>query len=296
MAASAQSPAPVVDAHRQGILMLLGATLAWSTSGLFARAIPLDTPTVILWRGLAGAAGLILVLWWIRGRDGFRDFTRLGVAGWAYALCSGLGMLFFVGSLKATSIAHVAIIYATLPFVAAFLGWLILKEPPGRTGIAAAALALAGAAVMVGLGDDGALIGDLMAFGMVLAMAAMILIARGRPQTPTLAAGTLSALWAPLAMAPFASLSGLDGGNLLLLAAFGLINSTLGFALFVLGSRHTTPVETALIGALETALTPVWVWLVFHETPGTPTLIGGAMVMTASLGHILWTARQPRPT
>jgi len=296
MAASAQSPAPVVNAHRQGILMLLGATLAWSTSGLFARAIPLDTPTVILWRGLAGAAGLILVLWWIRGRDGFRDFTRLGVAGWAYALCSGLGMLFFVGSLKATSIAHVAIIYATLPFVAAFLGWLILKEPPGRTGIAAAALALAGAAVMVGLGDDGALIGDLMAFGMVLAMAAMILIARGRPQTPTLAAGTLSALWAPLAMAPFASLSGLDGGNLLLLAAFGLINSTLGFALFVLGSRHTTPVETALIGALETALTPVWVWLVFHETPGTPTLIGGAMVMTASLGHILWTARQPRPT
>jgi drug/metabolite transporter (DMT)-like permease len=271
--------------------MLLGATLAWSTSGLFARAIPLDTPTVILWRGLAGAAGLLLVLWWLQGRDGFRDFTRLGAAGWAYALCSGLGMLLFVGSLKATSIAHVAIIYATLPFVAAFLGWWILKEPPGRAGIAAAALALAGAGVMVGLGNDGALLGDLMAFGMVLAMAAMILIARGRPQTPTLAAGTLSAIWAPLAMAPFASLSGLDGGNLLLLAAFGLINSTLGFALFVIGSRHTTPVETALIGALETALTPVWVWLLFHETPTPPTLIGGAMVMIASLGHILWAAR-----
>ncbi len=290
MADTAQSPAALL-AHRQGILMLLGATLAWSTSGLFARAIPLDTPTVILWRGLAGAAGLLLVLWWLQGRDGFRDFTRLGAAGWAYALCSGLGMLLFVGSLKATSIAHVAIIYATLPFVAAFLGWWILKEPPGRAGIAAAALALAGAGVMVGLGNDGALLGDLMAFGMVLAMAAMILIARGRPQTPTLAAGTLSAIWAPLAMAPFASLSGLDGGNLLLLAAFGLINSTLGFALFVIGSRHTTPVETALIGALETALTPVWVWLLFHETPTPPTLIGGAMVMIASLGHILWAAR-----
>lgn len=271
--------------------MLLGATLAWSTSGLFARAIPLDTPTVILWRGLAGAAGLLVVLWWLQGREGFRDFGRLGVAGWAYALCSGLGMLFFVGSLKATSIAHVAIIYATLPFVAAFLGWWVLKEPPGRAGIAAAALALAGAAVMVGLGNDGAVLGDLLAFGMVLAMAGMILIARGRPQTPTLAAGTLSALWAPLAMAPFASLAGLDAPNLLLLAAFGLINSTLGFALFVLGSRHTTPVETALIGALETAVTPVWVWLVFLETPTTPTLIGGAMVMTASLGHIFWTAR-----
>ena len=293
MAHAAQSPTRMVDAHRQGILMLLCATLAWSTSGLFARAIPLDTPTVILWRGLAGAAGLLLTLWWLKGAEGFRDFTRLGRAGWAYSLLSGLGMLFFVGSLKATSIAHVAIIYATLPFVAAFLGWWLLKESPGRPGILAAALALVGAAVMVGLGGDGALLGDLMAFGMVLAMAGLILIARGNPETPTLAAGPLSAVWVPLTMIPFASLAGLDGPNLLLLAGFGLINSTLGFALFALGSRHTSPVETALIGALETALTPVWVWLVFHETPTLPTLIGGALVMAASVGHILWTARHP---
>ena len=277
----------MVNAHRQGVLMLLGATLAWSTAGLFARAIPLDTPTVILWRGMAGAIGLILLLLWLRGREGIRDFNRLGGAGWAYALASGLGMLFFVGSLKATSIAHVSIIYATLPFVAAFLGWLILGEAPGKAGILAAALALTGATVMVGLGNDGAILGDLMAFGMVLAMAGMILIARGNPKMPALAAGTLSAIWAPLAMIPFSTMAGLDGMNLLLLAGFGLINSTLGFALFVLGSRHTSPVETALIGALEAALTPVWVWLVFFETPTTPTLIGGAMVLTASLGHII---------
>ena len=291
MAELAQSAHPMVNTHRQGVLMLLGATLAWSSAGLFARAIPLDTPTVILWRGLAGAVGLLAVHLWMRGRDGLRDFTRLGWAGVAYALCSGCGMLMFVGSLKATSIAHVAIIYATLPFVAAGLGWLILREAPGKAGLLAAALALAGASVMVGLGNDGALLGDIMAFGMVLSMAAMILIARGCPDMPALAAGTLSAIWAPLAMIPFSTMAGLDGTNLLLLAAFGLINSTLGFALFVLGSRHTSPVETALIGALETALTPVWVWLVFHETPTTPTLIGGAMVLTASVGHILWSAR-----
>jgi drug/metabolite transporter (DMT)-like permease len=287
MAAVAKSAPSMVSAHRQGVLMLLGATLAWSTAGLFARAIPLDTPTVILWRGLAGAVGLILLLVWLRGREGIRDFTRLGAAGWAYALASGLGMLFFVGSLKATSIAHVAIIYATLPFVAAFLGWLILGETPGKSGVLAAALALTGAVVMVGLGNDGAILGDLMAFGMVLAMAGMILIARGNPKMPALAAGTLSAVWAPMAMIPFSTMVGLDGMNLLLLAGFGLINSTLGFALFVLGSRHTSPVETALIGALETALTPVWVWLVFFETPTTPTLIGGAMVLAASLGHMM---------
>lgn len=294
MAAPYQSAIAMVNAHRQGVLMLLGATLAWSSAGLFARAIPLDTPTVILWRGLAGAAGLIALLFWLRGRSVLGDFGRLGWAGLAYALCSGLGMLFFVGSLKATSIAHVAIIYATLPFIAAFLGWLILGEAPGKAGLFAAAVALTGAVIMVGLGNDGALLGDLMALGMVLSMTGMILIARGNPTMPALAAGTLSAIWAPLAMIPFSTMAGLDGTNLLLLAGFGLVNSTLGFALFVLGSRHTSPVETALIGALETALTPVWVWLVFHETPTTPTLIGGAMVLSASVGHILWSARRPR--
>lgn len=277
----------MVDAHRRGVLLLLGATVAWSTSGLFARAIPLDTPTVILWRGLAGAAGLILLILWLKGREGLKDFTRLGRAGWGYAFASGMGMLFFVGSLKNTSIAHVAIIYATLPFVAAGLGWIILKEAPGRAGLMAAALALSGAIVMVGLGGDGAWLGDLMAFGMVLAMTGMILIARGNPAMPALAAGVISAIWAPLLMAPFSSLGGLDGWNILMLAAFGLVNSTAALALFIYGSRQTTPVETALIGALETALTPLWVWLVFTETPTVPTLIGGAMVLAASVGHII---------
>lgn len=278
--------------RRTGLLLLFGATLAWSTSGLFARAIPLDTPTVILWRGWAGALGLIVLLYWMKGREGFRDFARLGRAGWAYALFSGLGMLLFVGALKNTSIAHVAIIYATLPFVAAGLGWLFLRESPGIGALIAALVALAGSVVMVGFGSDGALAGDLMSFGMVLAMAAIILIARARPQLPALAAGIVSALWAPAICIPFASLAGLTVENLGLMAAFGLINSTLGFALFIFGARRVTPVETALIGALEVPITPLWVWLVFDETPTGPTLAGGALVLAAVLGHILWTARR----
>ncbi len=278
--------------RRTGLLLLFGATLAWSTSGLFARAIPLDTPTVILWRGWAGAAGLIVLLWWLKGRAGFADFARLGRAGWAYALFSGLGMLLFVGALRNTSIAHVAIIYATLPFVAAGLGWLLLREAPGWGALVAALVALAGSAVMVGLGSDGALAGDLMSFGMVLAMAAIILIARARPQVPALAAGIVSAIWAPAICIPFATFSGLTVETLGLTAAFGLVNSTLGFALFVFGARRVTPVETALIGALEVPITPLWVWLVFDETPSGPTLAGGTLVLAAVLGHILWTARR----
>ncbi|MCB6179197.1 DMT family transporter [Rhodobacter sp. Har01] len=276
----------MTDARRRGRLLLLGATLAWSTAGLFARAIPLDTPTVILWRGLFGAAGLVGLLLVLQGPAGLRDFGRLGRAGWLYALCSGLGMLCFVGALKATTIAHVAIIYATVPFAAAGLGWLVLRERPGSGAMAAAIAALSGSVVMVGLGGDGRALGDLMAVGMVLAMAAIIVIARARPGLPVLAAGIVSAIWVPLVCLPFATLDGLTVWNVFLMAGFGLLNSTLGFALFIYGSRHCPPVETALIGALETPLTPLWVWLVFAEQPTAATLAGGGIVMLAVLGHL----------
>jgi drug/metabolite transporter (DMT)-like permease len=266
---------------RKALLLLFGATLAWSTAGLFARAISLDTPTVILWRGLAGAAGLLATLLWIKGRAGLGDFARLGRAGWLYALCSGLGMLLFVGALKATTIAHVAIIYATVPFAAAGLGWLVLGERPGRVAMAASALALMGAVVMVGIGSDGYWLGDLMALAMVGSMAAIIVIARARPEMPALAAGIVAAIWAPLACLPFASLAGLSPGNIGLMLAFGLVNSSLGFALFIYGSRRAAPVVTGLMGALETPLTPLWVWLVFAETPSAATLAGGALVLVA---------------
>ncbi|NEY90727.1 DMT family transporter [Tabrizicola oligotrophica] len=280
---------------RKALLLLFGATLAWSTSGLFARAIPLDTPTVILWRGLFGAAGLLVTLLLMKGRDGLGDFARLGRAGWFYALCSGLGMLLFVGSLKATTIAHVAIIYATVPFAAAALGWLVLHERPSRVAMAASALALAGSAVMVGIGGDGRLIGDLMALGMAAAMATIIVIARARPEMPALAAGIVSAVWAPLACLPFASLAGVTPGNVALMAGFGLANSTLGFALFIYGSRRAAPVVTGLMGALETPLTPLWVWLVYAETPSAATLAGGALVMAAVGWFILTESRTPQP-
>jgi drug/metabolite transporter (DMT)-like permease len=46
-------------------------------------------------------------------------------------------------------------------------------------------------------------------------------------------------------------------------------------------------VETALIGALDTPLAPLWVWLAFSETPGMNTIVGGLIVFVAVIGHIV---------
>jgi len=42
---------------------------------------------------------------------------------------------------------------------------------------------------------------------------------------------------------------------------------------------------------LETVLAPIWVWIVFAETPTTQTLIGGSILILALLAHSLWQMR-----
>jgi drug/metabolite transporter (DMT)-like permease len=71
------------------------------------------------------------------------------------------------------------------------------------------------------------------------------------------------------------------------LIAFGAINLGLGLAMFVTGARLIPAALAALVGTLEPVLGPIWVWLVHHEIPSGRTLIGGAVVFTALVVHLL---------
>lgn len=273
--------------HRTGLILVFASTLAWSTAGLFTRAISQDVFTVLVWRGLFGTIGLVAVMVWRDGLPGLRAFLTMGRAGWAYALISGLGMLCYITSLRQTSVAHVAIIYATVPFMTAGLAWLMLKERPSRDALLASGVAFAGSVVMVGFGGDGTVTGDLLALVMTATMALMMVFARKHPAIPTLPAGTASSIMAVLICLPFAHHGLPAPDQLLLMAGFGLVNSSLGFALFLMGSARIPPIETALLGAMEASLAPVWVWLVYAETPTPPTLVGAAIVLAAVTWHVL---------
>lgn len=269
-----------------GVALVTGAAVAWSLTGLFVRALDLPSATLLVWRGLFGCIALLVVILALKGPAGFGDFLRLGRGGWLYAVTSGVGMLCFVTSMNTTSVAHVVVIYATVPFMAAGLAWLILGERPGRHALIACAMALVGAMIMAGWSNDGTAYGDFLALVMTILMAVMIIIARWDPNIPTLAAAAVSTLLGASAAFPFAPTLDVTGTQMLLLAAFGTVNSAFGIALFILGSALLPPVKSALISVLDTPLGPLWVWLVFSETPSGPTILGGAIVMAAAVWYI----------
>ncbi len=278
---------PAARDHRQGLCLVTAAVVAWSSAGLFTRLIGLDAATILFWRGLFGAVGTAALILPLQGKAGFAGFRQLGAGGLGYAVLTATSMLFFISALRATTVAHVAILTATVPLIAAALGWLLLGIRPGRSAILASLAALAGVVAMVGGGGQGGLAGDLMTLAMALCMAGMILVARSAPDLPALPVTAIAAALSALAALPFATIAGLSAGQIGLLALFALINQVMGFGLFALGSRLLPPTETALLTTLEAPLAPLWVWLALSETPDRATLTGGALVFGAVLAHLL---------
>lgn len=273
--------------HQLGLALVSASAVAWSLAGFFTRLIPLDSWTMLAWRGIFGAAGLAAVIIAVdRGRVR-TSFRAMGWPSWLFAIVSAIGMVLFITSLRHTTVAHVAVIYATVPFVAAGLGWMVLREKPAGSAVAASVAALVGVIVMVGLGGEGGLLGDLLAFGMTLGMAVMMVIARRHPNIPVMPAACLSALLSGLACWPLGQPLGVTGDELLLLALFGLVNSAAGLAFFTMGARFLPAIETALIGSLDAPLAPLWVWLAFRETPDRGTILGGLIVFAAVAAHLV---------
>ena len=84
------------------------------------------------------------------------------------------------------------------------------------------------------MGAEGDLFGDLLAFGMTLSLAVMMVISRRHRGIRVMPAACLSALMSAAIAVPFADNLAVSLPDLVWLATFGLVNSAVGLALFVL--------------------------------------------------------------
>lgn len=254
--------------------------MAWSTAGLFTRLVDLDVWTILFWRGVFGACFVgIYVVALYRGQT-IRIFTRLGFEGWGIVACEALGMIAYIPALKLTTVANVAVIYATVPLIAAGLAWAWIKETPSSRLLLLSLTGLSGVVIMVGGSTDlRGLSGDALAFAMTTGMAVTMVALRRYRDVPFPAVAFLANALGAILACNFAAVANLTATQLSILAAFGFVQMGLGLVLFGVGSRLAPAGEVALIGTLETPLAPLWVWLAVGEIPTVNTVLGGAIVM-----------------
>lgn len=294
-------PTLAVDTHKHGLLFVFAAGVLWSTVGLGIRMIE-DAVVwqILLYRSISMSLFLYMVIRLRSGESPFLQIRRIGLP----AVVAGLSLVAaYSGGIYAiqnTSVANAMLLFATAPFMAAVLGWLVLREPVRAATWIAIAVALGGILIMVSdKTGDVAVQGSLAALGSALGFAVFTVALRWGRSGEMLPSVFLSGLFAiviTFGICQFLELSVVlslqDGGVAM---GMGVFQVGAGLILYTLGSRSLPAAELTLLSLAEVLLGPLWVWLFLNETASINTLVGGAVLLIAIAGNAVSGKRRKPP-
>ena len=290
-------PAPASrSGRRRGVLLMLGATLCWSTAGMLVRNMDLkDSWEITFWRSLFMTLFITGVLAAQYGRSTMARVRAVGTGGAVAGALWALMYICFIVALGHTTVGNVLVLCSIAPFAAALLGRLVLHERvPLRTWLAIGA-AVGGIAVMfIDSVGGGGLVGDLIALVIPFALAVTVVILRRMhahtDMPPTL---VLSGLFSMAVALPLAWPLDPSAKDLALLAIMGVFQLGTGVLLMIRATPLLAAAEIGLLAVLETIFGTFSTWLVVGERPSDLALAGGLTVVIALVANELLGLRRP---
>jgi len=276
----------------RGIAYVACAALMWSTAGIWVRYLSLDIWTIQACRAFCGSLSLFVYLLIIERKNILAPFRSINRVGYIIAPINAIGMAAYMQALNWTTVANVMIVYTTLPFVVALVGWLWMRERVNMRTMFASAIALSGVTFMVGGSyQSGNVKGDLAAFVMVLSFAVLVMLSRRYPRLSMPAHSVVSGLMCFAAAYPLAHFASVTLNDALLLLILGSITIGVANVMYMRGVALIPPAEAGLIGLLDTIIAPLWVFWIFNERPADGALIGGGIVLAAVVFQIVGEGR-----
>ncbi|MFC3725251.1 DMT family transporter [Neoaquamicrobium sediminum] len=285
--------APISD-HSKGLLLTAIGGLTLTVDIPLIKLANGDVWSVLMVR-CATTLAVTAIVWAVwRALSPRAPALLPGKAGLAVAACYGIGSICFLSAVYHIPTANLVFLLAFNTVFAAVLSWLFLKERPRPATLAAMAAMLVGVAIIVSDGiSAGSLFGNVLAMCSSLCIASAITITRATGQDmgfTSLVAVSLPLLVAVAMVAQVGYRIEAPGWIVL----NGAVVMPIAFFLLATGPKYISGPEVAMFYLLETVLAPIWVWLIFLETPTPQTLIGGAILITALLSHSLWQLHQGR--
>ncbi|WP_421913506.1 DMT family transporter [Mesorhizobium sp.] len=279
---------PSHNAHTKGLLLTAIGGLTLTVDIPLIRLAQGEAWTILLLRtGTTFVAGLIMWAVW-RSLSNRAPQLIPGRSGFVVAVLYGLGSIAFVTGVYNTSTANLVFILAFTTMFSALLSWLFLDERPRPLTLGAMALMLVGIVIIVGGSvGSGHVFGDFMALCASLLIASAITISRasGKDMGFTALIGVIL----PFALAVFmVSKVGFQVHAPWWIIFNGAVIMPISFFCLANGPKYISGPEVAMFYLLETVLAPVWVWLIFSETPTRNSLIGGSILIVTLVAHSLW--------
>ena len=269
--------------------LVLASAVLFSTGGAAIKTGAFSAAQVSAFR--SGIAAIMLSIYLVAVRGGrLRISLALLPAGVLYAATLTL----FVAANKLTTAANAIFLQAVAPLYILLLGPSVLGErwtsrDLAHVGALAFGLALcfAGQEAPTVSAPDPAT-GNLLAVLSGVAWAGTLLFLRhfGKSEaddTAGLGAVIVGNAMAAAVAIPFAwpppSAPAVAWATVVYL---GMFQIGLAYVFFTRAIRHVSALEASLLLLIEPVLNPIWAWLMHGESPGVSTLIGGAVIVSAT--------------
>jgi len=269
--------------YRRGILQLVASGFFLSTAGIALRLVEqADGWQILFYRSFALSITILLILVFQKRSRFFDEFRGLGWNDCLLAVFLGTGFVAYVFALLYNTVANALFIFSCAPFLAGFLGWILLGERVATRTWLAIGVAMSGLAVMVG--SELAVsryLGTLLALWIPIAYAASIIAVRRSKRDNMLVALCLAGLVAGGLSAIFVTDFALTSRDLIISIYLGVFQVGVGFTLVVLGSRYVPAAQVGLLALVEPVLAPIWAWMGVGEVPGLATIVGGTIIFLA---------------
>ncbi len=281
------------DKINSAIFIVLIAGLFWSFGPIVVRNI--DNAELIPWqysffRGSTIFLILNLYLFLVEGQKFINNYNKIGLSGLIGGISLGTANITFILSITTTSAAVTLLMLAAMPFIAAILAYIFLKEKISKTTLIAIIIAAAGVIFMsFDSIETGTVFGLVNGLFSSLGFAGFTVSLRWRKNTPkftTVAiAGIFAALISIIILFFNESSVLISLKNTSLSALHGLL-VCLGLILYSTKSKYLPAAELTLLSLTEVLGGIFWVWLPLfgiNEVPSTKTLIGGAIITSSIL-------------
>jgi drug/metabolite transporter, DME family len=271
---------------------VLAAALLWSTGGLFIKWTTLSGLELSFYRSFFA----VLTVTFFTRREGL-GLNRISAA--ASLLYAAL-LILFVLATKKTTAANAIFLQYTAPVYLLILEPLIYKERFRIRDLLTVLICLGGMVLFfVGKLRPEDVAGNLLALASGVCFAVYVLMLRHSKarlvnRASSVIYGNLLAIimTAPWGIGVLASIGRFD---LMTVVFLGVFQLGLSYTLFTYAmSQGVRSLDAGIIGYIEPLLNPVWVFLVLGEKPSKWALVGGAIIITVVIVHMLVDARQKR--
>ena len=119
-----------MNSHLKGLLIAFFGILILTPDAVLVRLADSNSWTVLFWRGLFFAAGIVVILLITYRSKAVNELINIGKGGVLIGLLTALGGTSFILAIHYTSIAKTLVIISISPIMVAIVSLIMLKEKP----------------------------------------------------------------------------------------------------------------------------------------------------------------------